>query len=158
MGGAAVPEKSDSLSAAWEVHFPGLDPLTVVFAPPVEHAEVLRQYPAATAAVPMPEPVAVPLPADLLALVEVCVLAGVLTEDDRPALGRGFAVDPQGTRALIESLHDQVPTCRRCAHYRRPGLSAGYCIERDDLPPAYALLRELPGDGGASCKTFRPAS
>lgn len=27
------------------------------------------------------------------------------------------------------------PACRTCAHFRRPGLSDGYCCERDDLPP-----------------------
>lgn len=50
------------------------------------------------------------------------------------------------------------PSCRTCAHFRRPGLSDGYCCERDDLPPAYTPghpLRKLPDDGGASCSAWR---
>ncbi|GEC97639.1 hypothetical protein ZRA01_37120 [Zoogloea ramigera] len=49
-------------------------------------------------------------------------------------------------------------SCRTCAHFRRPGLSDGYCCERDDLPPAYTPghpLRKLPDDGGASCTAWR---
>lgn len=50
------------------------------------------------------------------------------------------------------------PACRTCTHFRRPGLSDGYCCERDDLPPAYTPghpLRQLPDDGGASCPAWR---
>lgn len=49
------------------------------------------------------------------------------------------------------------PACRTCAHLRIPGLSAGYCGGRDDLPPAYTPghpLRQLPDDGGASCTAW----
>lgn len=48
--------------------------------------------------------------------------------------------------------------CRRCASFRRPGLSDGYCGGRDDLPPAYTPghpLRQLPEDRGASCNLWR---
>jgi hypothetical protein len=41
--------------------------------------------------------------------------------------------------------------CRRCSHGRRPGLSDGYCVHRQDLPLAYGHLRELPADRGARC-------
>ncbi len=49
------------------------------------------------------------------------------------------------------------PACRTCAHFRRPGLSDGYCGGRDDLPHAYTPghpLRKLPDDGGASCAAW----
>ena len=49
-------------------------------------------------------------------------------------------------------------TCPHCTHFRRPGLSAGYCGGREDLPPAYGAnhpLRQLPADKGASCKEFQ---
>jgi len=49
--------------------------------------------------------------------------------------------------------------CKSCRHRRRPGLSAGYCSGRDDLPGAYGdhhPLRRLPDDQGASCASYRP--
>ena len=48
--------------------------------------------------------------------------------------------------------------CVTCAHFARPGLSAGYCGGRDDLPRAYGEnhpLRKLPSDRGAACKERR---
>jgi hypothetical protein len=50
--------------------------------------------------------------------------------------------------------------CKVCAHFRRPGLSDGYCHwgARPDLPPAYGAnhpLRQLPDDMGKSCHAFR---
>lgn len=50
-----------------------------------------------------------------------------------------------------------VASCRTCRHLKRPGLSPGYCGERDDLPPAYTAghpLRRLPADRGATCTTW----
>jgi hypothetical protein len=49
-----------------------------------------------------------------------------------------------------------IPDCHRCLHFRRPGLSLGYCgsPDRTDLAPAYALLRVLPADGGETCQSF----
>ena len=47
--------------------------------------------------------------------------------------------------------------CKQCANYARPGMSAGYCATRTDLPAAYGpahALRQLPADAGASCTTF----
>lgn len=47
--------------------------------------------------------------------------------------------------------------CKACAHYARPGMSAGYCATRTDLPAAYGHhhpLRQLPADAGASCITY----
>lgn len=54
-----------------------------------------------------------------------------------------------------------VASCRTCRHLGRPGLSAGYCGGRDDLPPAYTAghpLRRLPDDGGASCTSWELAT
>jgi hypothetical protein len=49
--------------------------------------------------------------------------------------------------------------CSTCRHRKRPGLSAGYCSGRDDLPGAYGdhhPLRRLPDDQGASCASYLP--
>ncbi len=48
--------------------------------------------------------------------------------------------------------------CSTCRHRKRPGLSAGYCSGRDDLPGAYGdhhPLRKLPADQGASCTSYQ---
>ena len=58
---------------------------------------------------------------------------------------------PEATAAMDQS-------CLDCFHFTRPGLSAGYCKGRDDLPLAYGLnhpLRTLPEDGGAACGSFK---
>lgn len=48
--------------------------------------------------------------------------------------------------------------CQDCVHFSAPGLSDGYCGQRDDLPPAYGInhpLRRLPDDCGANCLEFK---
>jgi hypothetical protein len=40
----------------WRIQFPDRDPLEVFFNPDADHAEVMRWYPAASAAEPIPEP------------------------------------------------------------------------------------------------------
>lgn len=48
--------------------------------------------------------------------------------------------------------------CLTCDHFRRPGLSDGFCGGgREDLPPAYTPghpLRRLPDDEGANCPNW----
>jgi hypothetical protein len=76
---------------------------------------------------------------------------------------------PPETRAEVEARFGQaaepftVPlvNCRTCAHLARPGLSAGYCAVRTDLPRAHGAdsthpLRQLPADGGAGCVFWEP--
>lgn len=56
-----------------------------------------------------------------------------------------------------DSAQKSATSCRTCRHLKRPGLSAGYCGGRDDLPSAYTAghpLRRLPDDDGASCTTW----
>ena len=51
-----------------------------------------------------------------------------------------------------------VTACPDCQHFARPGLSAGYCGGRDDLPLAYGEnhpLRQLPANRGASCGAWQ---
>ena len=51
-----------------------------------------------------------------------------------------------------------VTACPDCQHLARPGLSAGYCGGRDDLPLAYGEnhpLRQLPANRGASCGAWQ---
>jgi hypothetical protein len=153
----AKPEKRESRDAPaslWLLHFPDLDPLAVAFAPAVDHAGVLSAYPAAIAAEPMTEPPAVAVPSDLVGLFDACERIGLYGDEDRAALPAMLALDPEGTRGLIEAMHARIGRCRRCLHFRRPGMSGGYCTRRDDLAPAYGLLRELPEDGGARCDDF----
>ncbi|MBX3678548.1 MAG: hypothetical protein KF710_00040 [Rhodocyclaceae bacterium] len=64
-------------------------------------------------------------------------------------------------KALVRSeVRREFPArcCWACRHCKRPGLSAGYCGGRDDLPPAYGLyhpLRKLPADQGTSCGSYQ---
>ena len=47
--------------------------------------------------------------------------------------------------------------CQDCIHFSAPGLSDGYCGQRDDLPPAYGInhpLKRLPSDNGATCSEW----
>ena len=39
--------------------------------------------------------------------------------------------------------NDPAASCRTCRHLKRPGLSAGYCGGRSDLPPAYTAGHPL---------------
>jgi len=140
----------------WLLHFPDLDPVAVAFAPAVDHAGALAAYPAAIAAEPMAEPPAVPVPADLAALFDACERIGLYGDEDRAALPTMFALDPDGTRGLIEAMHSRIGRCRRCRHFRRPGLSDGYCVRRSDLRRAYGAMRALPSDAGTHCRLFDP--
>jgi len=142
-----------SRACLWLLHFPDLDPVAVAFAPAVDHAGVLAAYPQAIAAEPMPE-AAEPVPADLAALFDACERIGLYGDEDRAALLAMHALDPEGTRGLIEAMHSGIGRCRRCQHFRRPGLAAGYCGGRDDLRRVYGFMHELPADGGARCNAF----
>ena len=70
--------------------------------------------------------------------------------------------EPQSARqSAQDSAQKSATSCRTCRHLKRPGLSAGYCGGRDDLPSAYTAghpLRRLPDDGGASCTTWELAT
>lgn len=139
----------------WLLHFPDLEPVAVAFAPVVDHAGALAAYPAAIAAEPMPDPPAASIPPDLSAMFDACVRAGLYDDEDRVALPAMFAADAGGTRVLIEATHSRIGRCRRCLHFRRPGLSdPGYCTGRDDLRHVYGYLYELADHGGARCDMF----
>ena len=70
------------------------------------------------------------------------------------------ALPRQEAEALAMQEAQQREGCRLCAHFKQPGLSAGYCGGgRDDLPGAYGLhhpLRKLPDDQGESCASYLP--
>ncbi len=151
----AIATEHESASASlWLLHFHDLDPVTVAFAPAVDHAGALAAYPQAIAAEPMREPAAVPVPADLAALFDACERAGLYGDADWAALPAMLALDAEGTRGLIEAMHSLIGRCRRCRHFRRPGLSDGYCTGRGDLAHAYGFMHELPADGGTRCDAF----
>lgn len=62
----------------------------------------------------------------------------------------------QGQSAPSEAM-TFLPSCKTCAHLRRPGLSDGLCSGRDDLTHAYTPahpLCQLPTDDGASCTVW----
>ncbi len=139
----------------WLLHFSDLEPVAVAFAPAVDHAGALAAYPAAIAAEPMPDPPAAPIPPDLSAMFNACVRAGLYDGADRAALPTMFAADAEGTRALIEAMQSRIGRCRRCLHFRRPGLAEpGYCTGRDDLRHVYGFMYELADHGGARCDLF----
>lgn len=138
----------------WLLHFLDLDPVAVAFAPAVDHAGALSACPAAIAAEPMTEPPAVAVPADLVALFDACERIGLYDDEDRAALPTMLALDPEGTRGLLEAMYARIGRCRRCLHFRRPGLSDGYCTGRRDLAHVFGLMHELPGAGGARCDAF----
>ncbi|MCO5118769.1 MAG: hypothetical protein M9951_03940 [Burkholderiaceae bacterium] len=70
----------------------------MTFAPPARHADVLRRYPLAVAAEPLGDPAPVAMPAGLLMLVNR------LDRDDRPLVAEMYAIDPEGTRRLVEDM------------------------------------------------------
>lgn len=148
---ANPPERETAFR--WLLHFADADALEVTFAPERDQAEVLAGYPNAIAAEPLPETTAT-VPAELLALFDACARAGLYGDADREALPAMLALDLEGTRKLIEAMHDWIASCGRCAHFRRPGRSDGYCTGRDDLPIVYGLLRALPDDEGMRCPRF----
>ncbi|MCO5107135.1 MAG: hypothetical protein M9907_08640 [Burkholderiaceae bacterium] len=96
------------------------------------------------------------LPPALLELFEHCVRHGLYDGDaDRASLLAMHRLDPGATCDLVGEMAARVLRCRRCAHFRRPGLAdQGYCGERADLPIVYGLLHALPPDGGAWCPLF----
>lgn len=146
-----VLQKNEVATAnRWRLHFADADALEVTFAPAVDQAEALARYPDALAAEP--------IPGDLLALFDACANAELYDEADRAARPAMFAVDPEGTRRLIGAMHAEIRSCSRCRHFRRPGLSDGYCTGRDDLSHAYGFMHRLPDDGGARCDAFDEGS
>lgn len=148
-----VLQKNEVATAnRWRLHF--ADALEVTFAPAVDQAEALARYPDALAAEPIAEPQAVPIPGDLLALFDACANAELYDEADRAALPAMFALDPEGTRRLIGAMHAEIRSCNRCRHFRRPGLSDGYCTGRVDLPSVYGFMHALPNDKGLRCNAF----
>lgn len=84
-------------ASRWLLHLPdGL--LEVTFAPAACHADVLGRYPLAVAAEPLPDPAPVWMPADLRALLLPLDL------DDRALARDMYAIDPDGTRLLVEGM------------------------------------------------------
>lgn len=155
----ATAEERESKAVAaslWLLHFSDPGPMVVAFSPAVDRAGVLAAYPAAMAFEPLTEPPAVSVPADLATLFDACELVGLCDDHDRAALPAMFALDPDGTRGLIEVMHSRIGRCRRCRHFRRPGLSDGYCVRRADLRHVYGAMRALPSDAGTHCRMFDP--
>ncbi len=97
------------------------------------------------------------LPDALLQMLDGCLAAGLYDANERALLVRLFDDDEAGVASLIEDMHARIDRCRTCQHFRRPGLSEGYCVTRGDLPAAYGLLREQPADRGAWCSAFEVA-
>lgn len=96
------------------------------------------------------------IPPALVGLFKHCARAGLYGDADRQALVEMYRLDPGATFDLVADMARRVLRCRRCAHFRRPGASVGYCVGRDDLPHAYGLLHHVPSERGAWCSAFRP--
>jgi hypothetical protein len=119
----------------WLLHFAERDPLEVWFSPTVDHDEALAGYPDAVAAEP---------------LLDHAGAHQSARESARPGAHKSAEESAQKSAAR---------GCSTCRHRKRPGLSAGYCSGRDDLPGAYGEhhpLRQLPDDQGVSCASYLP--
>lgn len=149
-----LPDHAVLAAHRWRLDFGDAGTLEVTFAPAVGQVEALSRYPDALAAEPMQDLPAVAVPPDLAAMFDACMTAGLYDEADRFALPAMLALDAEGTRGLIEAVHSRIGRCRRCRHFRRPGLSDGYCTERSDLEHVYGFMRRLPDDRGAACEAF----
>jgi hypothetical protein len=119
----------------WLLHYADRDPLEVWFSPAVDHDEALAGYPDAVAAEP---------------LLDHAGAHQSARESARPGAHKSAEESAQKSAAR---------GCSTCRHRKRPGLSAGYCSGRDDLPGAYGEhhpLRQLPDDQGVSCASYLP--
>lgn len=169
------------------VHFSDREPLEVYFYPAADHAEVLVAYPGAVEAEPVPERTDTRTANlverdELLALIQAVYSED--TDQERQQAFQAALADPGGAlvcyRAIAaergirggESVLALAPKesaaesaqksavwgCSMCRHRKRPGLSAGYCSVREDLPPAYTPghpLRSLPADNGLTCTSYK---
>lgn len=83
------------------------------------------------------------------------IRAGINGQPTFYARENGQAIGtPQPTETNATAAH----RCKAGVHYARPGISAGYCAARHDLPLAYGPahpLRKLPADAGAGCTTYK---
>lgn len=92
---------------------------------------------------------------ELRRLLEDCARAGIFTEAQLERAEAMRCRDDARAGRLIRVMWSMTRRCDRCEHFRRPGLSNGYCTgDREDLVQAYALLRRLPVDRGARCRRF----
>jgi len=145
-------------SAQWSLHFAEAESLTVTFVPAATHAEVFRRYPDALAAEPVVEPLPVAMPAELAAKVRRCCEVGLYGVEDTEMLVAMYSTDADGTGVLVEAMHRLIGRCVHCTHFRRPGMSGGYCTRRADLPHAYGFMHFLPLGTGALCDHFKDAT
>lgn len=88
-------------------------------------------------------------------MINAAIRAGIDGQPTFHAKENGHAIGtPQPTEKNATAAH----RCKACANYARPGMSAGYCAARHDLPLAYGPahpLRKLPADAGAGCTTYK---
>ena len=78
-------------------------------------------------------------------------MAGELPSPARTAPAR------TATAPTAQPQPDTRPACTRCRHRKAKFNPAGYCGQRQDLPPVYGdnhPLRRLPDDGGTGCARF----
>jgi len=69
---------------------------------------------------------------------------------------RSAVVEELSTDPFAPNI-EMIRCCKECRHFATPGLSAGYCGQREDLPPAYGInhpLKRLPSDNGATCSEW----
>ena len=151
---ANCPEHETVVAHRWLLRFPACVTVEVTFAPSIDPAGALACYPDAVAAEPLTETPTVAIPSDIAALFRACRQAGLYDDTDLAALPAMVALDADGTRALVADMHARIFRCSRCRHFRKPGLSSGYCTGRKDQPIVYGLLRNLPEDGGAWCESY----
>lgn len=86
------------VAARWRLYFADAEPCELTTVPPASRAEMLARYSNASAAEPLADPAPVAMPADLATLVNR------LDRDDRPLAREMYAIDPVGTRRLVEGM------------------------------------------------------
>lgn len=87
-------------------------------------------------------------------MIDSAIRAGL---DGQPTFWARENGQEVGTPQPPDEMPAVEPECLRCVHHSRPGLSAGYCAARTDLPKAYGQdhpLHRLPADKGRSCHAF----
>ena len=163
----AIPTTPEITTArCWQVQYPGLDRVEVIFAPEASPAEVAAIYPGASIE-PLPDPPpreATPAEADELRALIGVVLANGSADDRTEALAVACA-DPDAARtsfrALVADLQRDTPlvsddrrTCRQCSKLT----AAGRCLAaaRGDLPFAASRKYAPVPDVLKRCEGFRP--
>ncbi len=159
----------------WFLYFPDRHPVEIFRSPPATLTDVLVDNPGTIAAEPVLDQVQARCNAtsDDTALIRSWLAS--IGETDATAINEVLTKcgsDPEALDYFMGQACDQghhqaqelapppaAHSCRTCQHFRRPGLSGGYCNgDRPDLAHVYGAhhtLRQIPADNGKTCGQWR---